>query len=60
MHRNFTLENHYPNKLQNTQEINEPDKQTIRNLLAYSKALSVINSQLEMGKKKICFHLVLN
>ncbi|MCD6092116.1 MAG: hypothetical protein J7J72_11520 [Bacteroidales bacterium] len=61
---NSTLENLYTNKSQNkkikNQEILSPDLQTIQNLLAYSKALSVLKSPKRMGKPLRSYRLILN
>ncbi|MBN1651402.1 MAG: hypothetical protein JW857_08740 [Bacteroidales bacterium] len=64
MPRNFTLEDFYPNSPKNKkmkfQEIVNPDVQSIRNVLAYSKALSVLESQRKGAKQKAKFYLILN
>lgn len=61
---NSTLENFYPNKSLNKrkkdQDIVNPDQQSIRNLLAYSKALSVLKSPYSKGKIRTTFRLILN
>lgn len=59
-----TLENFYPNKSLNKRkagrDIVNPEPQTIQNLLAYSKALTVLESPFRKGKKRITFRLILN
>lgn len=64
MLRNFTLENFYPKSQKNEkmkfQEIINPDTQSIKNILAYSKALSVLESQRKEGKQRTKFYLILN
>lgn len=60
MHRNFTLENLYSFNLQKAQDKIEPAEQTIKNLLAYSKALSTINCSNDKSKNQIYFQIVLN
>lgn len=64
MLRNFTLENFYPKSQKNEkmkfQEIVNPDTQSIKNILAYSKALSVLESQRKEGKQRTKFYLILN
>lgn len=59
-----TLENLYPNKSLNNRksgrDIVNPEPQTIQNLLAYSKALTVLESPFRKGKKRITFRLILN
>ncbi len=42
------------------QEIINPDTQSIKNILAYSKALSVLESQRKEGKQRTKFYLILN
>lgn len=56
-----TLENLYPNKsTKQNQELVSPDPQTIHNLLAYSKSLSVIKSPYRKGKSRTTLRLILN
>jgi hypothetical protein len=61
---NSTLENFYPNKSLNKrkadQDIVSPDQQSIRNLLAYSKALTVLKSPFRKGKRRTTFGIILN
>ncbi|MDA3906022.1 MAG: hypothetical protein PF484_08100 [Bacteroidales bacterium] len=64
MPRNSTLENFHLNKSQNISLKNHgivsPDQLTIQNLLAYSKALSVLKSPYKIGKQQTSFRLILN
>jgi len=64
MPSNSTLENFYPNKSHNrtmkNQEIIGPDPLTIRTILSYSKALSVLKSPFNKGKRQTSFRLILN
>lgn len=64
MPSNSTLDNFYPNKSQyrtmKNQEIIGPDPIAIQFLLSYSKALSVLKSPFEKGKRQTSFRLILN
>lgn len=64
MPRNFTIENFYlkshTRKKMKFQDMIKPDELRIQNLLAYSKALSVLKSQREEGKQQTNFYLILN
>lgn len=59
-----TLENSYTNKSLNKRNADlntvRPNQQTVKNLLAYSKALSVLESPYRKGRKRIAFRLILN
>ena len=64
MRRNSTLENSGLNKSLNRSKINlkdvNPDQQIIENILAYSKALTVLKSPYKKGKRRTSFRLILN
>ncbi len=59
-----TLENSFPNTSLNKRkadlDIVSPNQQTVKNLLAYSKALAVLESPFRKGRQRTTFRLILN